>query len=326
MSRPLADRRVGAAALGFGGAPLGNLFARLDDDVARACVDAAWDAGIRYFDTAPHYGLGLSERRLGAALAGRRREEFVVSTKVGRLLVPNDHRVGSDLAAHGFDVPDVLARRRDYTRDGVRRSLEESLERLGLDRVDVVLVHDAEDHLAEALDTAIPALVELRDQGVVGAIGAGMNYVEPLRRLVAESDIDVVMVAGRWTLLDRSAAELIEECSQHDVIVLAAGPYNSGLLAVDSPTEDATFDYARVPADLLAKARRLGKMCSEGGSRIQSAALQFPLRSPAVTRVVAGFRNPGEVNSAVEWAEAPLSPGLWRELDTASSATVDAAG
>jgi D-threo-aldose 1-dehydrogenase len=319
VTRPLSDRPSGAAALGFGGAPLGNLYAPVDDATARATVDAAWDAGIRTFDTAPHYGLGLSERRMGAALAGRPRDEFVLSTKVGRLLVDNATPTGSDLATGGFAVPDDLTRRPDFTRDGVRRSLDESLARLGLDRLDLVLVHDAEDHLDVALREAVPALAELRDQGVVGAIGAGMNYVEPLRAFAATGAVDVVMVAGRWSLLDRSAAGLLDDCRAHGVDVLAAGPFNSGLLAQEWPADDATFDYGPAPADVLARARAMATACRDSGVPLPAAALQFPLRAPAVSRVVAGFRSPDEVREAAAHLAVPVPESTWARIESVLS-------
>jgi hypothetical protein len=210
-------RRVGRAdirvtELGFGGASIGNLYRATSDEVAREAVDAAWAAGIRYFDTAPHYGLGLSERRLGEALRRYPRDEYVLSTKVGRLIVPNLTPTGSDLPYGLFDVPDDLTRRLDYSADGVRRSLEASLARLGLDRVDVVLMHDPDDFLDETIAEALPALAELREQGVIGAIGVGMNQWEAPLRVVREADIDVVMLAGRWTLLDRTGEALLDAC------------------------------------------------------------------------------------------------------------------
>jgi D-threo-aldose 1-dehydrogenase len=219
---------VYVSELGFGGAPIGNLYEPVPDEDAAAAVRTAWEGGIRYFDTAPHYGLGLSERRLGAALRDRPRDEFVISTKVGRLLVANPAPTGSDLAVGGFAVPDDLTRERDYSRDGVRRSLDASLDRLGLDRIDMVYIHDAEDHMEQALREAVPALIELREQGVVGAIGAGMNFVAPLLRFVIETDMDAVMLAGRWTLADRTGEPLVEACADRGVSVVAAAPFNSG--------------------------------------------------------------------------------------------------
>jgi D-threo-aldose 1-dehydrogenase len=226
-SRLLGRTDVELSELGFGGGAIGNMYERVDDETAKAAVDAAWDAGIRYFDTAPHYGLGLSERRLGAALAGRPRHELVVSTKVGRLLVPNQSPTGSDMAA-GFAIADDLTRLWDFSRDGVRRSLDASLERLGLDRVDIVYVHDPEEHLDDAIRHAVPALVELREAGVVRAIGVGANSWQPLMRFLAEADIDAILLAGRWTLLDRSGRPLLDECVRRNVSVVAAAPFNSG--------------------------------------------------------------------------------------------------
>ena len=231
---------------GFGAAPIGNLFSAVDDDTARASVDAAYEAGFRLFDTAPHYGLGLSERRLGAALAGRPRDSYTLSTKVGRLLVPSPDGGRDD---QGFDVPADVRRVWDFSRDGVRRSLEESLERLGLDAVDIVLIHDPDDHWEQAVSEAYPALAELRDQGVVKAVGVGMNQAGMLAAFVRETEVDLVMLAGRYTLLDQSGAEeLLPLCEERGVSVLAAGAFNSGLLATHDPA--GTFDYApglRVP-------------------------------------------------------------------------------
>ncbi|GAA1431650.1 aldo/keto reductase [Microlunatus lacustris] len=299
-------------ALGFGTAALGNLFTAVSDEDARATVDAAWDAGLRYFDTAPHYGLGLSERRLGAALTGRPRDEFVVSTKVGRLLVPNAHPSGSD-AAHQFEVPDTLTRVRDYSADGVRRSLEESLGRLGLDRVDVVLVHDPDDAVDQALAEAVPALVALREQGLIGAVGVGMNQWQALRRFVVQSDVDVVMVAGRWTLVDRSAEPLMAAAAERGVSVLAAAAYNSGLLASPWPADDVLFDYAPAPADVLAGARRWAARAEQHGVTLPDLALQFPLRHPATAAVVAGLRSPAEVDAAVGRMSRPVPEAVWAD-------------
>lgn len=309
-------RRTGVAVsdLGFGASPIGNLHRAVSEDSAIAAVTAAWEAGIRYFDTAPHYGLGLSERRLGYALRGRPRDEYAVSTKVGRLLEPNPSPTGSDLAAGGFAVPDDHRRVRDYSRDGVHRSLEASLERLGLSRIDIVYVHDPEDFMDAAVNNAIPALIELREQGVVGAVGAGMNYVGPLQRIVAEADIDVLMVAGRWTLVDRSAEVLLDECADRGVAVVDAAPFNSGLLSRPEPPADAKFDYTDAPADVLELAREYARACTARGTALPAAALQFPLRHPAVVSVVAGMRSEGQVNMNVEWISAQIDGELWNEL------------
>jgi D-threo-aldose 1-dehydrogenase len=301
---------VRVTELGFGAAALGNLYAPVSDEDARAAVDAAWAGGLRYFDTAPHYGLGLSERRLGEALRDRPREELVVSTKVGRLLVPNPRPTGDDMA-NLFAVPDDLTRRRDYSADGVRRSLEASLDRLGLDRVDVVLVHDPDEHLDQALTESVPALLELRDQGVVGAVGVGMNQWQALRRFVVETDVDVVMVAGRWTLVDRSAEPLLAEAERRGVSVLAAAAYNSGLLAADWPPDDARFDYGPAPAPVLAEARHWARTAQAAGVALPDLALQFPLRHPAAASVVVGLRSPAEVAAAVERLQRPVPATVW---------------
>jgi D-threo-aldose 1-dehydrogenase len=312
-TRPLRDLAV--TELGFGGAPLGNLYQEIPEAEARLAVEAAWDDGVRYYDTAPHYGLGLSERRLGAALAGQRRDDYVLSTKVGRVLRPNPAPTGSDLRAGGFAVPDDLLRRFDFSRDGVLRSLESSLDRLGVSRVDIVYVHDPDEHVDQAIAEAIPALAELRDQGVIGAVGVGMNQWQAPLRMVRETDLDVVMLAGRWTLLDRSGTPLLTACAERGVGLVAAAPYNSGLLARDWPARDAHFNYGRPSADILARARTLAGICERHGTRLPAAALQFPLRHPAVTSVVAGMQTAAEVRSAVRQLAEPVPGAAWAELE-----------
>ncbi|HEY2652505.1 MAG TPA: aldo/keto reductase, partial [Solirubrobacteraceae bacterium] len=272
------------------------------------------DGGVRYFDTAPHYGLGLSERRLGAVLREKARDEYTISTKVGRLLIPNARRTGSDLEEGGFAVSDDYVRVRDYSRDGVFRSLEASLGRLGLDRIDIVYVHDPDEHMDAATREAVPALIELRDQGTVGAVGAGMNFVAPLRRFVAETDLDVVMVAGRWTLIDRSAAPLLDDCAQNDVAAVVAAPFNSGLLARPDPPDGAMFDYGPAPQDVLFRARACAHACELRGTELPAAALQFPLRAPAVVSVVAGMRTEAQVESNLSWFTSEIDTCLWGEL------------
>ena len=297
--------------LSFGGAGIGNLFAPVSDDQARAAVDAAWDAGIRVFDTAPHYGLGLSERRIGAALRDRPRSEFVVSTKVGRVLEPVDVPSGDDLA-NGFAVPVTHRRVWDFSADGVRRSLEASLERLGLDGVDLALIHDPDDHEGQALAEAYPALAELRDEGVVGAIGVGMNQTRIPLRFVHETDIDVVLLAGRYTLLDREGAKLLDAARERGVGVIIGGVFNSGLLVDPKPT--STYDYATVEPDVLQKALALKAICEGHGVPLRAAALQFPLRHPAVKSVLIGARSPEEVRDCVAMAAVPIPDALWAEV------------
>jgi D-threo-aldose 1-dehydrogenase len=304
--------------LGFGGASVGNLHRVTTDEEARAAVDRAWDVGIRYFDTAPHYGLGLSETRLGAALADRPREEFVLSTKVGRLLEPNPAPTGSDLTAGGFDVPDVLRRRFDFSGDAVQRSLESSLGRLGVDRVDIVYVHDPDDYVADAVSQAIPTLIGLREQGVIGAVGVGINQWSPALQILRECDIDVVMLAGRWTLADRTGEPLLVQAVARGVSVVTAAPYNSGLLARPWPADGSYFDYAPASAEVLARARRMAWICERAGLTLPDAAVQFPLRSPVVASVVCGMRTDSQVQSTLDRMNVVVDDDIWNELDQES--------
>jgi D-threo-aldose 1-dehydrogenase len=276
---------VEVTPLGFGAAPLGNLFAPLDDERAGQAVAAAWQRGIRYFDTAPHYGLGLSERRLGAALRAYDRAHYTLSTKVGRRLEPADG-TGDDLAS-GFAVPATHRRVWDFSADGVRRSLEASLTRLGLDRVDVVYLHDPDDHAEQAFREGYPALEKLRAEGVVGAIGAGMNQTQMLTRFVRDTDVDVILCAGRYTLLDRSAGtELLPLAAERGVSVVLGGVFNSGLLADPKPT--ATYNYTKAPGELLARALRLKAIAERHGTTLRAAALAFSGAHPAVASLLVG--------------------------------------
>jgi D-threo-aldose 1-dehydrogenase len=310
---------VPVTEISFGGAAIGNLYTAVTDDDAQAAVDAAWDGGIRFFDTAPHYGLGLSERRLGAALRGRPRDDYVISTKVGRLLEPAlvaGTAGGGGRDAEGFDVPADLVRRFDYSADGIRRSLEASLGRLGLDRVDIALIHDPDAHGEQALREAYPALARLRAEGVVRAIGVGMNQTEMLTRFVRETDIDVVLVAGRYTLLDRTAANtLLPAAVERGVSVIAGGVFNSGVLA--APTPDATYDYAAAPGSLISRALRLQEICAQSGVPLRAAAARFPLAHPAVASVLIGARNAAEVTDAITLRGLDIPPELWDSLATA---------
>jgi D-threo-aldose 1-dehydrogenase len=305
---PLGTRGVTVTRVGLGGAPLGNMFAELPDADAAGTVAAAWDAGIRLFDTAPLYGHGLSERRLGEVLRSHRRDAFVLSSKVGRVLEPD-----ADFDPGIFCVDRGLAPRFDYSRDGVLRSIEQSLDRLGLDRLDVALVHDPDHHERAALDGAFPALLELRDQGVVRAVGAGMNQHEMLGRFVARFDLDCVLLAGRYSLLDRSGAAFLDECATRGVGVLLGGVFNSGVLATD--VERATFDYAPASTEILDLTARLREACGHHGVPLPAAALDFALRHPAVSAVVVGAREPGEILADVEWARRTVPPALRDELD-----------
>ncbi|MGW1672991.1 aldo/keto reductase [Streptomyces sp. NPDC002324] len=315
-TRTLGRTGVRVTELAYGAAGIGNLFRPVADEEAAAAVDAAWDAGIRTFDTAPHYGLGLSERRLGAALRERPRDSYTVSTKVGRLLVPAEGGGEADDLADGFAVPATLRRVWDFSADGVRRSLEASLDRLGLDRVDIVLLHDPDDHADQALDEAYPALERLRAEGVVGAIGVGMNQTAVPARFLRETDIDVVLLAGRYTLLEQQGlAELLPEAAARGRSVLIGGVFNSGLLT--HPAPGATYDYAPAPEPVLARALRLKEVTERHGVPLRAAALRFPLGHPAVAAVLTGARSPDEVRDTVEQSRLPVPAALWDELRAA---------
>ncbi|MDX6563796.1 MAG: D-threo-aldose 1-dehydrogenase [Gaiellales bacterium] len=287
--------------LGLGTAPLGGLYDAVEEETARAVVERAWELGIRYFDTAPYYGSGSAERRLGAVLCERPREEFVLSTKVGRLLRrgESDWRGAPPLQAYF-----------DFSYDATLRSLAESLERLGLDRVDVALIHDPDDHYDEAIAGSYPALARLRDEGVVSAIGVGMNQTELLCRFALETDPDCFVVAGRYTLLDRSADErLLSLCGERGIAVVAAGVFNSGVLAGGS-----TYDYESASPAVLERVDELQEICARRRVPLAAAALQFPARHPAVASVLVGCRTPGEVEEDVRLFELDLTDELWGEL------------
>jgi D-threo-aldose 1-dehydrogenase len=295
-----------------GGAAFGNLYRSADPDVVHEALATAWSLGVRAFDTAPHYGVGLSEERLGRFLADQPREEFTLSTKVGRLLVDDPD---APTEADGFVDTPRRRRERDYSAAGVRRSLEDSLRRMGLDRVDLVLIHDPEDHLDAAVAEAAPALSVMREEGLIGGFGVGTNYVDVALRLVQETDLDTVMIAGRYTLLDRSAEEqLLRACLDRSVNVLTAGVFNSGLLADPGATE-AHYDYGRAPAEVIARARSMESACRDRGFELRAAALQFPLRHPAVTAVVLGAGTATEVRDCWEQLQQPLPEDLWSVLD-----------
>ena len=311
--RTIADTPLALTGLGFGGSVIGNLYRSVSDGEAEAAVAAAWDAGIRYFDTAPHYGLGLSERRLGTALRGRPRDEYVLSSKVGRLLVPNEAPEGRD--SDGFDVPDDLRRQWDFSRDGVLRSIEESLNRIGTDHLDIVYVHDPDDHWRQAADEAMPTLAQLRDEGVVGAIGAGMNQSAMLTRFLRETPADLVMLAGRYTLLDQGALDdVLPAAVEHGKSVVAVGVFNSGLLAGDRPASGMKYDYRDAPAHLVARAQAIAEVCEQHGTTLPAAAIAFPFTHPAVVNVTLGMRTPAQVGRNAELYGEGVPDALWGEL------------
>jgi D-threo-aldose 1-dehydrogenase len=317
---------IALPTLGLGAAALGNLFARVEEAEAQALLACARDAGASYIDTAPYYGHGLSERRIGAALAAGWRP--IVSTKVGRVLAPL--APGEAAPDHGFVDPDPFRPVFDYTADGVVRSVEASLRRLGLDRLEIVLMHDLgelthgpdhPDQLRRALSGGFPALASLKAQGVVGAIGLGVNEHAIADEIAAHVTLDVVLLAGRHTLLDDAAARagFFDRCAARGVQVVIGGPFNSGLLA--APLGPApTFDYAAAPPALVARARRLAEVCAAFGVPLGAAALAHAGRAPAVASVIPGPRSVAELEQILVWAATPIPSEIWPALRAAGAA------
>lgn len=302
--------------LGYGGAPLGNMFAVVDDATARSALDAAWETGIRYFDTAPHYGSGISEHRFGEALRHRPREEFVLSTKVGRLLRPDASRPVNQPFLDPLPFRVVV----DYSFDATLRSVEDSLQRLGMDRIEIAFIHDiAEDHLGpswvEVFDEAMrngaaKALIRLREEGVIKAWGLGVNRTEPCSRALRMSDPDVFLLAGRYSLLDTSAlGGLFAECAERGAHVVVGGPYNSGLLAGGQ-----NFDYVEAPAERVAARDRMAEMCARFGVDLRSAALQFCAAHPVVASVIPGAKHADRVRENTALMRQPIPAEFWQAL------------
>ncbi|MGA5299692.1 aldo/keto reductase [Nucisporomicrobium flavum] len=310
----ILDRaRTRHGVLGFGGAPVGNFARPMDDDEARRTMERAWDAGLRYFDTAPHYGLGLSERRIGAALRERPRDDFVVSTKVGRLLVPHPRPAASD--TEGFAVPGDLVRSWDFSPAGVRRSLEQSLSRLGLDTVDIALVHDPDQAWEGAAREGLASLAPLKAAGLVKAVGIGTNSTAGLRDIIEDGLVDVVMLANRYSLLEHSGLdEVLVPALSAGVPVVAAGVFGTGLLATTRPVPGATYEYRPADPEVTARAGRIASICADHGVDLPAAALAFPRLHPAVDAIAVGMRSPQEVDDDLRHFECAVPAQLWRDL------------
>lgn len=307
-------KSLNISKLGLGTAQLGNLYRETSDEESRETINKAWEEGIRYFDTAPHYGLGLSESRVGEALRQRVRNEFVISTKVGRLLIPTPANA-KNKDDQGFDVPARFRRDWDFSRDGIFRSVEESLNRTGLDHFDILYLHDPDDYFEQASTEGISALIELREQGVVKAVGAGMNYAAPLAELIRRADIDLVMCAGRFTLLDSSALDdLLPTALNSGVGVIAAGVYNSGLLSSNKPSNTSHFDYKPAPQRLIERALRISEVCQEYGVSLPEAAIAYVMGHPAVLSVVLGARGIDQVAQNAKNSTTKLPDELWGAL------------
>jgi D-threo-aldose 1-dehydrogenase len=306
-TQPLGHTPLSVSQLGLGSGSLGNLYVPVTDEVARATVHAAWKAGMRYFDSAPLYGSGLAERRLGQALSEFPRSDYVLSTKVGRVLEPGG--ASDPLFA---DAP-AMQPRFDFSRDAVLRSLTDSLTRLGTDRIDVAYVHDPDEHFAEALDSALPTLIELRNQGIISAVGVGMNHSAMLVNFIRNADLDCVLIANRYTLLDQEAQrELLPLCHSRNVGVVIGGVFNSGILA--DPHSDPRFDYRPASPELVAQAKKIERICTVHGVPLLAVALQFAARHPAVDSVLIGARSRLEIDAAVAGINLPIPPDLWEDL------------
>ncbi|MFE4951938.1 aldo/keto reductase [Leifsonia sp. NPDC056665] len=305
--------------LSFGAASLGNLFRETTESEAAEAVQAALDVGIRYFDTAPHYGLGLSERRLGSALTRFPRDELVISSKVGRLLVPNENPTGRDNDL--FLVGDELRREWDFSRDGILRSIEASLTRLQTDYLDIVYLHDPDvSGDPDAAEKGAEALIELRSEGVVRAVGIGSNDAAAVTDLFRVADIDLAMVAGRYTLLDNRAGDDIFEAADGRPIV-AAGVFNSGLLAKHRPDAGALYDYSPASADLIARTNEIADICDRFGVTLPQVAIAFPLRNLSVASVTLGMRSADQVKRNERLFRAGVPDALWVALAEASLLT-----
>lgn len=279
------------SSLSLGTAGIGNLFHEVTEEDAHDTMQASFDAGVRYFDTAPHYGLGLAERRLGRFIGGLERSEITISSKVGRLIRPNPNYNGG-VDDQGFVVPNTVYRILDYSYDGVMRSIEESLERLRIEQLDIVFVHDPDDHEKEAMEGAFPALEELRQAKKIRSYGAGMNQSAMLARFAANTELDVVMCAGRFSLLEQPAMEdLIPIATKKGISIVAAGVFNSGILATDTPNPGQNYNYAPAPQELVQKAQRLAEFCLAAGFSLPQVAAQFPFLQPAIKVVCLGARN-----------------------------------
>jgi D-threo-aldose 1-dehydrogenase len=307
--RTIVGTDVKVTELAFGGASLGNLYKKTTDEDATSAVEAAWDCGIRYFDTAPHYGLGLSERRLGRALSQYPREEFVVSTKVGRIIVP--HESPTEWDDQNFRVPGTLRREWDFSRDGILRSVQASLERLDTDYIDIAFLHDPDVFGVDgAAIEGAATLLELRDEGVIRAVGIGSNDAAEIADLFDATDIDTAMVAGRYTLLEQRGADAIFEAAG-DRSIIAVGVFNSGLLSTPHPTPGARYNYETASQETLEDALELAAIADRNGITLPHAAIQFPLLNPRVASVAIGMRTAAQVHANTELYSTQVATQVW---------------
>jgi D-threo-aldose 1-dehydrogenase len=304
---------------GLGTAPLAGLYEAVPEDQALEVIERAWEAGIRNFDTAPLYGHGLAELRLGKALRYKPRDEYVLASKVGRLLRADAPPEPGQSFRGVPPVNPVF----DFSYEGVMRSVDESLERLQLGRIDILHIHDPDHHYQEALNGAFKALNQLRSEGVVRAVGAGMNQAEMLVRFIREGSFDCFLLAGRYTLLDQVALkELLPACLERDISIIAAGVYNSGILA--DPAPGARYNYVPAPETLLERARRIQSVCERHGVPLKAAAVQFPMGHPAVSCVVVGCRSVNHLDESLDMFKVEIPPELWQDLKHEGLLPIDA--
>jgi len=318
-----ANSEIVFTQLGFGSAPLGNLYRAISDDDAHAILQAAWDSGVRYFDTAPLYGLGLSEQRIGRLLADKPRQDYVLSTKVGRLLRPCEPEQRTGIGKW-FEVPQVREVF-DYSYDGVLRSFEESLQRLGQDRVDILYAHDlcifthgsktvSDQYIRSFMAGGYRALLELREQGVIKAFGAGVNEWEVCQTLAQQGDFDLFLLAGRYTLLEQEALNtFLPLCTERGIGIVLGGPYNSGILA-SGPVPGAYYNYDEAPPEILDRVARIENICHQHGVSLKAAALNFPLLHPAVVTVIPGGQSVAQATENQTLVNTEIPPGLWDDL------------
>jgi len=296
--------------MSLGTAPLGGLFASVSDKDGDELLNGALDLGINYFDTAPQYGHGIAEIRVGRVLQ-KAKTPFVIETKVGRVL---EHVEGVEPEKWFPDAPRDIVPIYDYTKEGIKRSFDESLERLGLSHIDIVLMHDAENHIPEAINNAFPVLADLKRQGLIKAIGLGMNYVEPALEIMRGTDLDIALIAGRYTLLDQVAQEeLFPYALKHNIDISMGGVLNSGVLA--NPVAGATYNYLPASDEIIDRAQKIGAFLTERNVPLIAAAVQFPMRHPAVTSVVTGPRNFSELQTYAESFDFPIPESVWVDLE-----------
>ena len=308
---PLGKTKLQVTRMGLGGAPLGGLFQDVAQETAVATIHRALALGINLLDTAPLYGHGKSEERFGKALAGANTAEIVLSTKVGRLLVPTER---DRLKPDEFDNPALFTPVFDFSYDGVMRSFEASLKRLNTGRIDILHIHDADDHYDDAIRGAYPALDKLRSQGLISAVSAGMNQAEMPARLAREANFDCFLLAGRYTLIDHTGLrELLPLCVEKRIGIIIGGPYNSGVLA-SGAQPGAKFNYADAPPAILEKVRKVQAICTRHAVSMKAAALQFPLAHPAVASVIPGARSVAELEENFKFLQEKIPALFWADL------------